>query len=359
MLNSTFTLEVLVVFIVTVVGSFAGIALMRRWAARRMLDIPNERSSHTNPTPRGGGLVIVLLATIGLVIAWSLNPLWEAYALLAFLVGAWLIAVVSWLDDLRSLSNRVRFAVHSFSAVLVIVGFGFWRVVDLPVLGAVTLGWLGLIVGFLWIVGLTNVYNFMDGIDGIAGGQAVVAGLGWALLGWSDSQPLVAVLGLLLAATSLGFLGHNWPPARIFMGDVGSAFLGFTFAALPLIAAQHNSRFVVAGVLLVWPFVFDASFTLLRRLRHRENVFAAHRSHLYQRLVIAGYSHRAVTLLYMGLAVVGVLLAFSWVVEFPGSDWLVLGVPGLLSLGLWQFVARVETKSLSGHRPTSTVVDTQ
>jgi len=95
-------------------------------------------------------------------------------------------------------------------------------------------------------------------------------------------------MGLLLAATSLGFLGHNWPPARIFMGDVGSAFLGYTFAVLPVIAAQHNPRLAVAGVLLVWPFVFDAAFTFLRRLRHREVVFAAHRSHLYQRLATAG-----------------------------------------------------------------------
>ena len=117
---------------------------------------------------------------------------------------------------------------------------------------------------------------------------------GWTFLGWSDNQPLVAALGLLLAAASLGFLGHNWPLARIFMGDVGSAFLGYTFAVLPVVAAQHNPRLAVAGVLLVWPFLF--------RLRHRENIFAAHRSHLYQRLVIAGYSHRTVTLLDPGPA---------------------------------------------------------
>lgn len=335
------------------IGSYLGVSLLCWYfTEKQILDIPNERSSHTSPTPRGGGLIIVALSTIGLVIVWFLNPIWEPRALVAFLAGAWLIAVVSWLDDVRSLSNRVRFAVHSFSAVLVIVGFGFWRVVDLSVLGAVTLGWLGVIVTFLWIVGLTNVYNFMDGIDGIAGAQAVIASLGWALLGWSDNQPLVAALGLLLAATSLGFLGHNWPPARIFMGDVGSAYLGFTFAALSVIAAQHNARFVVFGVLLVWPFVFDASFTILRRLSRHENIFAAHRSHLYQRLVIAGYSHRSVSLLYTGLALIGVILALAWALGLPGSDWLVVSIPILLFLGLWQLVVRSETKSHSA-QPTS------
>ncbi|MBK7202993.1 hypothetical protein [Candidatus Amarolinea dominans] len=134
---------------------------------------------------------------------------------------------------------------------------------------------------------------------------------GWTFLGWSDNQPLVAALGLLLAAASLGFLGHNWPLARIFMGDVGSAFLGYTFAVLPVVAAQHNPRLAVAGVLLVWPFLF--------RLRHRENIFAAHRSHLYQRLVIAGYSHRTVTLLYSGLAAAGALLALLWTLDGAGS----------------------------------------
>ena len=161
----------------------------------------------------------------------------------------------------------------------------------------------------------------------------------------------------LLAGSSLGFLGHNWPPARIFLGDVGSAFLGYTLAVLPVIAALLEPRLALAGVLLVFPFVFDTSFTLLRRWRRGENIFVAHRSHLYQRLVIAGYSHRAVTLLYAGLALVGVVLALAWVLELPGSDWLALGLPGLFCLGLWQLVVRAETRSLPLQRPTPTVGD--
>ncbi len=323
--------------------SYGGVGCLRRWAeCRQLLDFPNERSSHTHPTPRGGGLVIVILSTTGLIFAWLRYPTLSAAALTAYLVGAWLIAGVSWLDDLRSLPNRVRFAAHSLGALLALLAFGYWRVVSIPLLGSLDLGALGLLVTFVWIAGLTNAYNFMDGIDGIAGGQAVVAGLGWAALGWSDQQPLVAAVGLLLAAASLGFLGHNWPPARIFMGDVGSAFLGYTFAVLPVIAAQHNPRLALAGVLLVWPFVFDSVFTFLRRLRNGENVFAAHRSHLYQRLVIAGYSHRTVTLLYIGLAVAGALLALLWTLDATGSGLaVVLSLP-LLCWGLCGVVWRRE-----------------
>lgn len=329
--------------VAALVLSYLGVAALRVWAERRqILDIPNERSSHTRPTPRGGGLIIALVSTVGLVLAWFVDPDWSPAALLAYLGGAWLIASVSWLDDLRSLPNRVRFAAHAGGAILALLAFDHWRIVSVPLVGAFDLGWLGLLITFIWIVGLTNAYNFMDGIDGIAGAQAVVAGIGWAVLGGLSGQPLVGILGLLLAAGSLGFLGHNWPPARIFMGDVGSAFLGYSFAVLPLIAAQQNPRLAVVGVLLVWPFVFDAAFTFMRRLRNHENVFVAHRSHLYQRLVIAGCSHRTVTLLYIGLAAAGVLLALFWTLDVPGSgSVIVLSIP-LLCLGLWAYVVRRE-----------------
>jgi UDP-N-acetylmuramyl pentapeptide phosphotransferase/UDP-N-acetylglucosamine-1-phosphate transferase len=243
---------------------------------------------------------------------------------------------------LRSLPVRVRFLTHALGALLVIAGIGYWRVADFPLLGQVQLGWLGLPLVFVWIVGLTNSYNFMDGIDGIAGGQAVLAGLGWALFGWWGDQPQVGALGALLAASSLGFLGHNWPPARIFMGDVGSGFLGYTFAVLPVVAALSDPRFILVGALLLWPFLFDTTFTFLRRLSRGENVFAAHRSHLYQRLVIAGRSHRFVTLLYTMLALIGALLALAWLSGSAGSHAAIVLLLPLLCLALWFYVVRQE-----------------
>jgi UDP-N-acetylmuramyl pentapeptide phosphotransferase/UDP-N-acetylglucosamine-1-phosphate transferase len=329
--------------VISMTASYCGVASLRVWAERRqILDVPNERSSHTRPTPRGGGLVIALVSTIGLLLAWFFYPAWPPVALAAYLLGAWLIAAVSWLDDLRSLPSRLRFAAHSLAAIFVILAFGYWRVVNVPLAGPVNLGWLGLPITFVWIVGLTNAYNFMDGIDGIAGGQAVVAGIGWVLLGWLSRQPLCSVLGLLLAASSLGFLGHNWPPARIFMGDVGSAFLGYSFAVLAVIAAKSDPRLAAAGFLLVWPFVFDTTFTLLRRLRMRENIFAAHRSHLYQRLIILGYSHGRVSLLYAGLATLGGVLAVAWVLGAAAAPYLIAILIPTAAVGLLSYVQAQE-----------------
>ncbi len=294
-------------------ASWFGVAVIRRWAGRgKSLDIPNERSLHTRPMPRGGGLAVVLVVLAGLWL-WALRqPMFPWRALAALTLGGLLIAAVSWRDDLRPVSFWIRLLVHVAGAGIVVAGIGIVGTVGLPC-GILCLGWLGLPLTLAWIVGLTNAYNFMDGIDGLAGGQAVVAGAGWALIGWLGGQPAAGAVGLLLAAASLGFLGHNWPPARIFMGDVGSAFLGYMFAGLTVLAAQSDPVFALAGVALVWPFVFDATLTFFRRLSRGEKVWVAHRSHLYQRLVISGLSHGRVSSLYVGLAVLGAALAVALV----------------------------------------------
>lgn len=326
---------------VALILAYLGVAGLRQWAERwQVLDIPNERSSHMRPTPRGGGLAIVVLTLAGLI-SWGLfNAVGSWIAFLAYVTGATWIAGISWLDDRHSLPNRLRIAVHGLGAILAIWGFGFWDPTGIA--GQHQFSWLGLPITFVWIVGLTNAYNFMDGIDGVAGGQAVLAGLGWAFVGWWSDQALVSVLGLLIAGSSLGFLGHNWPPARIFMGDVGSAFLGYNFAVLPLIASQNQPRLFLAGPILLWPFLFDTFFTFLRRAWRGENVFAAHRSHLYQRLNIVGFTHRAVTLLYLGLGLIGVGLAVAWSTVITASL-IAIGLLLLLtSLVLWAFVVRQE-----------------
>jgi UDP-N-acetylmuramyl pentapeptide phosphotransferase/UDP-N-acetylglucosamine-1-phosphate transferase len=328
--------------------SYYFVFTLRRWTERKQIfDIPNERSSHTRPIPRGGGIAIVLLTLTGLFIyAWR-KPEWAIFSMSAFVIGGFLISAVGWLDDVRSLSVKIRLSAHSLGAVLVIIGFGYWHTIDFPFLGQISLGWIGLPVTFLWIVGLTNAYNFMDGIDGIAGGQAAVAGLGWGVLGWLSNQPTIGILGFLLAGSSLGFLGHNWPPARIFMGDVGSAFLGYTLAVLPVIASKNDSHLALPGALFVWPFLFDTVFTFFRRLRDRENVFEAHRSHLYQRLVVIGYSHRFVSILFVGLALIGVFLSLIWVLKIDGSPFAVaLGMP-FLCTSIYAFVYFQERRRIA------------
>lgn len=218
-------------------------------------------------------------------------------------------------DDFHSLPISIRFTGHSLAAIISIAALGYWHIVSFPAIGQVHLGLLGLPLTFYWIIGLTNAYNFMDGIDGIAAGQATVAGLWWSVYGWTYNQPFLIVLSLLLTCSSIGFLAHNWPPARIFLGDVGSAFLGYIFSILPLMASFSSSTdkgwngSLLFGILINWPFLLDTTYTFLRRMFNRDNVFCAHRSHIYQRLVIAGYSSGFVSLLYMGLSVIGGVIA--------------------------------------------------
>lgn len=329
-------LQLVGVSVIASAFSYVGTIGLRRWAERRhMFDVPNQRSSHTKPIARGGGLVIVCLSLLGLFAVWLRNPVWSWQKFAGFAVGSGLISGVSWVDDLKTLSNRIRFVFHALGAILAIQCFGYWNMASIPLLAGLWLDYLGVAVTFLWIVGLTNAYNFMDGIDGIASGQAVVAGLGWVIIGRMLNMPLVSVFGALLASTSLGFLFHNWPPARIFMGDVGSAFLGYSFACLAVIGAKNDPVIGLGGVLILWPFVFDTVFTFCRRLKNREDVFSAHRSHLYQRLVISGLCHRTVTLLYTGLDVLGVLLAVVIVMKKPWADLIVLTGLAVGCCGLW------------------------
>jgi Fuc2NAc and GlcNAc transferase len=292
--------------------------LYRRAAAWRMIDVPNARSSHTEPTPRGGGLAMVIVVAATLVLYNAISHAAPWTVLIWYLVGAGLIAAISWLDDRCSLPNSLRLAVHIAGAVLAVLGVSHWPVVRFPLLGDVTLGWLGIGLALVWVVGLINAYNFMDGIDGLAGVQALVAGSGWMIVGLAAGQPVIVGAGGFVAGSSLGFLRYNWSPARIFMGDVGSAFLGYTFAVLPLLVVPAQSWALGCGVLLVWPFIFDSAFTFVRRLCRGERVWQAHRSHLYQRLVIAGASHRRVSYFYGVLAVLGSMAGVLWQYDDTG-----------------------------------------
>jgi UDP-N-acetylmuramyl pentapeptide phosphotransferase/UDP-N-acetylglucosamine-1-phosphate transferase len=298
------------VFILLALLSYLGVHLIRLYAEKReLLDHPNERSSHSIPTPRGGGLAIVILVlATGFLSASQAG--WNRS--LIYLLGAGIIAWLGWRDDLHSLSPRLRFLVQGIVAVVSIFTLGYFKAVTIPMLGELQLGVVGIAITFLWIIGLTNAYNFMDGIDGMAGGVALSAGIGWMWLAWNMNNPFAFSVALAITAGSLGFLGHNWSPARIFMGDVGSTFLGYSFAVLPLISSDRSGDALLLGTLLMWTIIMDAGVTFIERLIRRENVFAAHRSHLYQRLVIAGYKHVTVSSLYILLTLLAGLLSYEW-----------------------------------------------
>lgn len=291
-----------VLFVMAFAASWVGVALFRRWTLRRgFLDIPNERSSHSTPTPRGGGLIIVLICLVGYAV---IGLLFELEISWGYFLGALIVAAVSWLDDLYSLPFWIRLLVHVAAAIILITDVGFWSELFIPLASAnISLGSLaGIFLTVGWVVWLVNAYNFMDGIDGIAALQATVAGFAWAVLAYAFGLHGVFLLAGVLASASAGFLIHNWQPAKIFMGDVGSAFLGFTLAAMPLLARSESKAespvLPLIGVALVWLFVLDTVFTLGKRVLSGQRVWEAHREHIYQKLTIEGKEHATVTLLY-------------------------------------------------------------
>ena len=311
-------------FIISTI-SYLGIYMIRRLVLHyQILDRPNERSSHEVPRPRGGGGAIAILVL--LTALFSLKQIDLKYGLI-YITCATIIAWLGWRDDLQSLSPKVRFTVQGIVAAVSIWGLGYFKAVTIPLLGELQLDGVGLVITFLWIIGLTNAYNFMDGIDGMAGGVALAGGLGWMMLASNAHTPFAFWIALAIAASSLGFLGHNWSPAKIFMGDVGSTFLGYTFAVLPLISSDKSGDALMLGTLLMWTFIMDAGTTFIRRAFKRENLFAGHRTHLYQRLVVGGYKHSTVSLLYIFLTLLAGLLSYAW-------SWGQVYAPPLILFGL-------------------------
>lgn len=280
------------------------------WARRRnILDNPNHRSSHTRPTPRGGGVAIVIVFYAALLAVWT-TGLVETRSLVALVCGL-PVAVVGYIDDLRPLSARLRLVVQAACAVAALA-----VLMPLPALSVwqhVAPAWLAVLLYGVALVWLTNLYNFMDGIDTIAAGQAVAIGLLWAAF-----LPGAAALpALLFAAAALGFLVYNWPPARIFMGDVGSGFCGFIAGVLVLLFARDTDTSPLAWLIPLSAFVCDATVTLIvRTLRgHRPGV--AHRSHAYQRLARKAGRHLPVSVGYVLATVLLTGPALAWAQHQP------------------------------------------
>lgn len=285
------------------VATLSGVEIFRRWSLRRrLLDVPNERSSHSVPTPRGGGAVIVATIT-GASAIYSLVT--GDFGFLPYLAAGAIVAAVSFFDDVRPLSPFFRLLTHAAAAAVVVYVSGIATSGE-SAFGDGRIGPIAMAGAFLFVVWLTNAYNFMDGIDGIAALQAIVAGASWAVAGKLAGLPEVSFLGGAVAAAGAGFLVLNWQPAKIFMGDVGSAFLGFMFAVIPLYAAQRApssaGNFYLTGILVVWFFLFDTVVTMAARALRGARIWEPHREHIYQKLVIGGMRHATATSIYGALA---------------------------------------------------------
>lgn len=276
--------------------AFIATDFVRRYALKHdLLDIPNDRSSHKTPTPRGGGLAIVLATMFPLVILARAGVV-DRNLLSALVIGGGAVAVAGYLDDRFRLSARIRLAVHFGAAA-----WALWQLGGLPTLRvfdhALSLGPIGYVVGAIGIVWVLNLFNFMDGIDGIAASEGLFIGLAAALLAWVAKEGTGAVLSssLVLGAACFGFLVWNWPPARIFMGDVGSGYLGYVVGVLAVADARENPAALFVWLILGAVFFVDATITLVRRLARRERAYEAHRSHAYQWLARRWESHKRVT----------------------------------------------------------------
>jgi UDP-GlcNAc:undecaprenyl-phosphate GlcNAc-1-phosphate transferase len=255
------------------------LAWLLRHGARLPMDHPNERSLHASPTPRIGGLGImagVLAAAMWLAVSGQLQTALPA------ILAAFALAGVSVLDDVWSLPAALRLLAHFIAAAACMLAFGLT-------------GW-PLLLGTLAVVWMTNLYNFMDGSDGLAGGMAALGFGALALAAWMADAAELATLCAAIAAAALAFLRFNFPPARLFMGDAGSIPLGFLAASLGILGVRHNAWPWLFPLLVFSPFIFDASVTLVRRALRGEKIWQAHRSHYYQRAVLLGASHRQLAL---------------------------------------------------------------
>lgn len=322
--------------LVAAVFAYLGTLAVRRVAIRSgMLDVPNERSSHDKVVPRGGGLSIVFTVLVSTAFL-GLNGQLPAWSMAALLGGGGSVALVGYLDDRRGMPASTRIAVHLLAAVAAILAFG-----GLPPqpmgYGVLDFGILAALLALLGIVWLLNLFNFMDGIDGIAAAQTVFVSLSGAWLAIGNGAPAWTVITLVvLGGAGLGFLSLNWAPARIFMGDAGSGFIGYMIAVVALATMNLSAMSVWTWLILACLFIADATVTLMRRMARGERFAVAHRTHAYQWMSRRWSSHAKVTLLYSAINVVVVLplalLSVRWPDRSAGLALIALGTAGLFAL---------------------------
>jgi Fuc2NAc and GlcNAc transferase len=289
------------------------------------MDIPNERSSHITPTPRGGGIAFVATSLIGFLLL-LLNNALNGTELLALCCAGSIVAIAGHLDDRQKISGAtVRLVLHAVSAIILVVGVGIPS--ELAIFErTVNTGIVGSILGVVYLVWLLNLFNFMDGTDGIAASEAIFVLLAGAFLNYhvlSDANHSAAVV--VLAASTFGFILFNWSPAKIFMGDVGSGYLGIGVGGLSLFAANQDPELLWVWIILLAVFVSDATVTLIRRLLRKQKPHVAHRSHAYQHLAIRLNSHAKVALL-----VLAVNIAWLLPIAFLVADKQLAGTTGVI-----------------------------
>jgi UDP-N-acetylmuramyl pentapeptide phosphotransferase/UDP-N-acetylglucosamine-1-phosphate transferase len=337
--------------IVTFLACFPVIRFLNR---RAILDHPGERSSHEIPTPRGGGIALVAVLVVGLT---AFAGIMADRNLAVLAGGVLLLAVVSFTDDLHPLPQGIRFCVHLISAAILLL--------NLETPGEVPLGinqdrrlllllWYGGL--WLYLVGYSNAFNFMDGINGLAAVQTIVSGLGVVIVASIVAPKALfapALAGALLAGVACGFLPHNFPRARVFLGDVGSVPLGFVSAALAVTLAQEAGWWLIVPLALLHAnYILDTSITFCRRVLRGDKWYLPHREHFYQRLVRSGKTHTAVTTWEL-LLQAAVLAAVIFYLHLPAARIAIV----LTVVLMWLlFFAWAEFRFRAGHSQAASSV---
>jgi UDP-N-acetylmuramyl pentapeptide phosphotransferase/UDP-N-acetylglucosamine-1-phosphate transferase len=291
------------------VGAAAIALAMSAWLTGRLcdpslrfqvVDVPNERSLHVRPTPRSGGVAMlagILAGSAAFALGTTGSGLFPW-----LLVSALPVATIAFLDDRKGVAVAPRFLVHLVAAGLLVWGGGLTASCGLlPGVDAPASSLISGALAFLFVVWMVNLFNFMDGMDGFAGGMSVIGFGTLAALAAVAGHGALAAVSLVVAGAAAGFLLYNFPPARIFMGDTGSSTLGLLAAAFTLWGAREGAFPFWVGILVFSPFIVDASVTLMRRLLRGERVWHPHKTHYYQRLVQAGWGHRKTVVTEYGL----------------------------------------------------------
>jgi UDP-GlcNAc:undecaprenyl-phosphate GlcNAc-1-phosphate transferase len=317
------------------------VLLTRLMLRAGIFDVPNHRSSHDQPVASSGGVAIVLTVFIGFATVYLVGDdvqisKWHMSGLALGAIG---IVLVSFLDDLGFLKSfRIKLATQFLAGCILLIFDIVISEVTLPFVGVIDLGIWGYPVTLIWVIGLTNIFNFMDGLNGLAGGTGALVAALFGLITFLYGSLSLYILCYVIFAALMGFLVFNFPKARIFMGDVGSQFLGFLFATLAVIAAEGD---VAPISLLIMPvlffhFIFDTFFTFARRLLAGEDVTQAHRAHLYQLLNRLDWSHVQVSLLHFGMTLIQGL-GVVWLLNIDTSERGLVLIPFVLIETLYAF----------------------
>lgn len=347
----------MIAYLAATVGSFSW--WLTGWLASPgssivSMDHPNERSLHRIPTPRTGGVAIMGALYVGVLILGGLGWIWSSTGESIPIIdstGWWIlimtavISVLSFIDDRRGLQIGVRFGVQLLAAAILVIGSGLILLsTAVPMLGVISWEWIAAPITILFLVWMANLYNFMDGMDGFAGGMTAIGCGLLGFLGWQAHHPVISVIATLQSVAAAGFLAHNFPPAKIFMGDVGSVSTGFLAAALMVLGCRDGVFDLWVPIIVFSPFILDATLTLARRALRHEKVWEAHRDHYYQRLVLSGWGHRRTVLAEYGVMVL--CGGFALLYQYASEEWrlVILGAWGMLFLSLALAVNGIEKR---------------